>query len=292
MDVSPDGPVGVRSLSDGRRPPGRPRAAQPLVELLVAGQGRARVSHRFSETAVGRRMVYAGSARGTDGQVERAAHRPARREHGPGGAHVVPFGRRGRRLPGHHHGDQPRRGLGAAAGRDVLRRRARRCSRSTTSTCCGRTANGSARAGGREPVAGRDVPDLNLELHGQDGRGRFAVISTGTWSTGTHLPTGGLDRPPRRPGVAVAGRAQRGLALGGGRAHERRLPRAARADRHRPPVAATTVARRVLHDRSRLGGRVRGRAGRRGRRAHRRTAASWSARTATDARCRWSSTTT
>jgi ABC-type glycerol-3-phosphate transport system substrate-binding protein len=57
VDVSPDGPVGVWTLSDGRRFD-HPRAVQPLVELLIAGEGRARASHRFSETALGRRMVY------------------------------------------------------------------------------------------------------------------------------------------------------------------------------------------------------------------------------------------
>jgi alpha-galactosidase len=34
------------------------------------------------------------------------------------------------------------------------------------------------------------LPRLDLELHGQDGRGRFAVTSHGTWSTGEFLPTG------------------------------------------------------------------------------------------------------
>jgi len=54
VDVSPDGPVAVRSLTGGSAHD-LPRAGQPLVEVLVAGEGRARASHRFSETAVGRR---------------------------------------------------------------------------------------------------------------------------------------------------------------------------------------------------------------------------------------------
>ncbi len=52
----------------------------------------------------------------------------------------------------------------------------------------------------RHPLRDGALPDLNLGLHGQDGRGRFAVVSTGTWSTGTHLPTGGLV--DRRTGQA------------------------------------------------------------------------------------------
>lgn len=39
------------------------------------------------------------------------------------------------------------------------------------------------------------MADLNLPLHGQDGRGRLAVTSTGAWSTGQHLPTAGLLDP-------------------------------------------------------------------------------------------------
>jgi len=66
VDVSPDGPVALRTLSDGDRPHPS-RATQPLVEVLVVGEGRARASHRFSETAVGRRLAYTGSARTRDG---------------------------------------------------------------------------------------------------------------------------------------------------------------------------------------------------------------------------------
>ncbi|KRV47351.1 hypothetical protein AQ490_07770 [Wenjunlia vitaminophila] len=36
------------------------------------------------------------------------------------------------------------------------------------------------------------LPDLNLALHGQDGRGRFTRTSHGSWSTGEFLPTGVL----------------------------------------------------------------------------------------------------
>ncbi|MCD0443138.1 alpha-galactosidase [Glycomyces sp. A-F 0318] len=43
----------------------------------------------------------------------------------------------------------------------------------------------------RHPLA--DVlPDLNLDLHRQDGRGRFKVTSHGSWSSGDVLPTGVL----------------------------------------------------------------------------------------------------
>src|SRR4051812_13618324 len=60
IDVPADGPVGVRTLFPGHPARDVP-ATQPLVEVLVAGAGRARASHRFSETAVGRRLRYAGT---------------------------------------------------------------------------------------------------------------------------------------------------------------------------------------------------------------------------------------
>ena len=39
------------------------------------------------------------------------------------------------------------------------------------------------------------LPELSLELHGQDGRGHAHIASHGAWSTGEHLPTGYLVHP-------------------------------------------------------------------------------------------------
>jgi alpha-galactosidase len=199
VDVSPGGPVGVRSLSASGGHTDRPRATQPLVEVLVAGQGRARVSHRFSETAVGRRMVYAGSARRTEGKwselhidlwdertglVARTAFRSV---DGVAACQVT--------TTVTNHGDEQvvLQGVtsfaagfcGAAGDVDLLR------------------ADSEWLGEGRwvrHPLRDNAVPELNLGLHGQDGRGRAAVVSTGTWSTGTVLPTGGVA--DRRTGEA------------------------------------------------------------------------------------------
>jgi alpha-galactosidase len=46
------------------------------------------------------------------------------------------------------------------------------------------------------------VPDLSLGIHNQDARGRFAVTSHGTWSTGEFLPTGAVV--DRNTGSAIA----------------------------------------------------------------------------------------
>ncbi|GAB3982157.1 glycoside hydrolase family 36 protein [Plantactinospora veratri] len=190
VDVSPDGPVVLRTLSDRATRQTSP-AAQPLVEVLVAGEGRVQVSQRFSETAIGRRLAYAGSAQRRDGAwreltVELRDRRTGltaellvRSHDGVSGCQI--------RTRLTNRGTEPVRLLGLTSfaagfgGRpvgdlDVVRADSEWLGESRWS---------------RRPL--RDaVPDLNLGLHGQDGRGRIAVTSQGTWSTGTHLPTGGL----------------------------------------------------------------------------------------------------
>ncbi|WP_243707798.1 glycoside hydrolase family 36 protein [Micromonospora sp. KC606] len=191
IDISGDGPVAVRALSDGDRRH-HTRGTQPLVELLVAGAGRARVSQRFSETAVGRRMVYAGSQQRRDGrwhelrvdlrdeQTGLLARTVFRSADGTSAVQV--------RATVTNHGTQPLPLLGVtsfAAGFlghpmeniDLVRGDSEWLGE-------GRWT--------RHPLRDTVTADLNLAMHGQDGRGRFAVVSTGTWSTGAHLPTGGI----------------------------------------------------------------------------------------------------
>lgn len=191
VDVSQDGPVALRTLSDGdRQHP--PRATQPLVEVLVAGEGRAQVSQRFSETAIGRRLTYAGSAQTRDGawrelRIDLRDERTGlttetfvRSADGISACQV--------RTRVTNHGPAPVLLLGVtsfAAGLgghpvedlDLLRADSEWVGESRWT---------------RHRLRDGSVPDLSLALHGQDGRGRVAVVSTGTWSTGAHLPTGGI----------------------------------------------------------------------------------------------------
>ncbi|GAA2891576.1 hypothetical protein GCM10020220_097200 [Nonomuraea rubra] len=67
VEIHPDRPVALRELSAGAPPVLTARASQPLVEVLVPGEGRARASQRLSETAVGCRLRYAGSEQSGDG---------------------------------------------------------------------------------------------------------------------------------------------------------------------------------------------------------------------------------
>jgi alpha-galactosidase len=199
VEVAPGSPVGVRSLSavaaDCAEPAAStarvPEAVQPLAEVLLAGVGRARASDRFSETAVGRRLVYAGSSQTRDGTWHEL--RIDLRDPDTGLA-VQTF----LRSPDGVAGCQVRTRVTNAGSTPVL--------------LLGVTSFAAGFAGARvddldllradsewigesrwvrEPLRAQ-VPDLNLALHGQDGRGRYAVVSGGTWSTGAHLPTGAL----------------------------------------------------------------------------------------------------
>lgn len=188
VDVS--GPVSVQELSDAGGAQTLVPVPQPLVEVLAAGTGRARASHRFSDTAIGRRMRYTGHTESRDGdwhvwRIELhddvtglCARVRVRSADGVGACQV--------HTEIENDGREPVLLLGVT----------------------------SFAAGFAAPVAAVDLVhgdsewlgegrwtrqalrdtavDLNLRSHRQDGRGRFALVSTGTWSTGTHLPTGAM----------------------------------------------------------------------------------------------------
>ncbi|MFC7529789.1 glycoside hydrolase family 36 protein [Actinoplanes sp. GCM10030250] len=183
-------PVTVRSLTAGDDGASS-RSGQPLAELITPGQGRAQVSQRAVGTAIGRRLAYAGHTR-----------------HAAGGEHRLELD-----LRDPVTGLAVRLRFSSADGVPAFR---------VTTTVrndgpepvllLGVTSFAMAvpdRAGSLDLVHAdsewlgegrwqrrrlRDsaAPDLNLALHGQDGRGGFRAVSTGTWSTGRRLPTGGL----------------------------------------------------------------------------------------------------
>jgi alpha-galactosidase len=191
IDTSADGPVGVRTLSSGHLG-NNLRATQPLVELLVPGAGRARASHRFSETAVGRRMRYAGSEQKRDGvwhelrvdlrddDTGLTAQAHFRSADGVGACQV--------RTRVANQGQDPVLLLGITSLATGLIGH----SMEDLDLVRGDSEWLGEGRWTRQPLRDGIAADLNLRLHGQDGRGRFAVVSKGTWSTGAHLPTGGI----------------------------------------------------------------------------------------------------
>ncbi|MBB2948317.1 alpha-galactosidase [Actinoplanes lutulentus] len=168
IDTPADGPARLRGTG------------QPLVEILIAGEGRDHVSRRFSETSIGRRLriteVTPDVITQRDERTGLIARLTLRRTDGGVQARTTVT----------NDGAEPILLLGV------------------TSLVVGLPANpddldlltGDSEWLGegrwtRRPL--RDVvPDLHLRAHGQDGRGCHSVISSGTWSTGTHLPGGAL----------------------------------------------------------------------------------------------------
>ncbi|WP_205830448.1 MULTISPECIES: alpha-galactosidase [unclassified Microbispora] len=190
--ISPDGVVSIRELGAGD--PGPRPPAQPLVEVLLAGQGRARASHRFSDTAVGRRFTYVGAEQARDGRWHELRI-TLRDEHTGLEAHAhlrsaegVPAVRSWTTITNRGVREAVVLGVtsfaagfpaGSADGLQVVR---------ADSEWLGESR-------WRVRPLREEMADLNLPLHGQDGRGRLAVTSTGAWSTGQHLPTAGLLDP-------------------------------------------------------------------------------------------------
>lgn len=189
--ITPGGAVSIRELTTGSPASGPKPPAQPLAEVLLAGQGRARASHRFSDTAVGRRLTYVGAEEARDGQWHRLRMT----------------------LHDEHSHLEVQVHLRSAEGVSAVQSWTTVTNRGAdTAVLLGVTSFAAglpARTADRlEVVRGdsewlgesrwsvrplREVAvDLNLPLHGHDTRGRVAVTSSGTWSTGQHLPTGGL----------------------------------------------------------------------------------------------------
>ncbi|MER7728971.1 alpha-galactosidase [Streptomyces sp. NPDC096323] len=192
LDITPGKPVSVLTLAGGLTARPTAHTAQPLVEILTARTGRARASHRFSETAIGQRLVFTGSERTQDGDWRQL--RIDLRDEATG-LHVQVFLRSAEGVPAvqsrvqvTNTGDTPVTLLGISSysagfhGNPV----------DDLDIVYGDSEWLGEGRWTRRPLRSGPVVGLGLAQHGQDGRGRFAAISTGTWSTGQQLPTGGL----------------------------------------------------------------------------------------------------
>ncbi|MCG5219285.1 alpha-galactosidase [Streptosporangium sp. KLBMP 9127] len=190
LEIHPDRPVVLRELSAGSPAP-RARVSQPLVEILTPGEGRARASQRLSETALGCRLRYAGADQSSTGdwhelrvrmrdEASRLDVELLLRSHD--GVPAVQA-----QVQVTNGGDEPVLLLAvtsfAAAflGRpvselDILHADSEWLGENRWT---------------RQPLS-EHVADLALAGHGQHGRGAFALTSSGTWSSGQHVPMGGL----------------------------------------------------------------------------------------------------
>lgn len=68
--AGPDRPVILSGLGSGERPE-TTEASQPLVELIITGDGRARNNTRFTNTGVGQRLRYATHSTYITGEEQR-----------------------------------------------------------------------------------------------------------------------------------------------------------------------------------------------------------------------------
>ena len=189
IDAPAGGPVTLRTLGgagDAAAP-----AGQPLVEILTAGHGRGHVSHRVAETTIGRRLRLTGSERAVEGpwhQLRVDLHDDVtglavevrfRSADGVAACQV--------RTVVTNQGTEPVLLLAVTSLAVGLARPV-----DDLDLLCADSEWLGENRWTRRPLRAGLVPDLNLPLHGQHGRGRYAQISTGTWSTGTHLPTAAL----------------------------------------------------------------------------------------------------
>ena len=193
--TDPAGPVRVAGLQATdvatahaeARPANEP--GQPLVEALVAGEGRAWSGARAIETAIGARLRFAGHREWTEGgwsvlEVDLAD---------AGLAATVTFRTRDG-LPAFQTwtrfrvtGEDPvalhavssfaAGGLGATDHAEI---------------CLAESDWLAESRWERRSLRDSRVPDLDLDTHRQPPRGTLSVTSHGSWSTGEYLPTGVL----------------------------------------------------------------------------------------------------
>jgi alpha-galactosidase len=171
-------------------------AGQPIVEVLAAGFGRAHVSQRNAATAIGRGMRVIGSQEHRTGAWHE--RHIDQRDEWSGLRSRVTFRRAAEALAGAGAAFQVRTTVTNDGAEPILLL-------GVTSLALGLAGpierldlvSGDSEWLGegrwtRRRLRDGLVPDLGLPFHGQDGRGRVAQVGTGTWSTGTHQPTGAL----------------------------------------------------------------------------------------------------
>ncbi|HTV10926.1 MAG TPA: alpha-galactosidase [Acidimicrobiales bacterium] len=188
----------------GDSPDQAPYLGLPLLDVVVAGSGKCWAGRRYSESVVGSRMLYTHHDEEDVGPWHRL--QVGLEDPGSGLAATVVY--------------EILRGAGALRSRALVANRGNApvTLESVTSFLGGGLtgpggsledtdvmwAENDWLAEGRwQSRSLRDaLPDLNGRAHEHNSRGRFAVTSTGTWSSGNHLPMGAVVN--RRSGYCIA----------------------------------------------------------------------------------------
>ncbi|MGP4110773.1 glycoside hydrolase family 36 protein [Streptomyces sp. 4N509B] len=200
LGVGGDRPASLLSLRPLTAPPptdgadGTDRAGAPLVEVQALGHGRFPGSHRYADTTVGARLRYLRHTETTDGALARL--RLEQRDAATGltvttvfqAAHDVPAVRVWTEVA-------------LAAGQGPVRLEA------VTSVATGAFLADAGRPFDvvcadsdwvaesrwrRTPLREAGLVDIDAAAHSHASRGRLAVTSRSSWSTGERLPTGAL----------------------------------------------------------------------------------------------------
>jgi alpha-galactosidase len=182
------------------------RATQPLVELIVTGDGRARTTTRFTNTGVGSRLRYLGHSTGSEQGEERLDIVQA---DALTGLRITTTFMASAAIPAArvvtsvlNEGEKPRvlEAVSSFATGAVV------YPDESTSDLVLYSGTGEQLAENRwsaGPLWGHTaLADFNSALHNQPGRGAIEAISTSTWSTARALPTAALEN--RLTGRSIA----------------------------------------------------------------------------------------
>ncbi len=201
--VAADRPVVLSGLAAGERPE-ITEASQPLVELIITGDGRARNNTRFTNTGVGQRLRYATHAVSSVGEEERLDVVQVDQSTGLrvtttfcASSNVAAF--------------RAWTTVENAGSEEVVLEAVSSCATGAVVAGDDSTKDLVLHVGHTEQLAENrwtacplwsqaGLADFNSAFHDQPGRGGFTAVSTSTWSTAKILPTAALAN-------AVSGRA-------------------------------------------------------------------------------------
>ena len=195
IEVDPNATPRIVELAiPGTRGPEPAAAGVPLVDILVAGEGRSWSGHRYRESAVGARLRYIGHEDHTDADGHWRELRVGLHDQVTGLHAVIAY--------------RVQAGGSLRSSVTVTNDGARPVIVEAVTALLTGTLPGPDELDvlwvdhdwlAENRWQRRDLrsllPDLNRGRHGRDPRGRFGLTNTGTWSSAGHLPMGAvIDR--------------------------------------------------------------------------------------------------